>query len=128
MIKHKITLKPTIVWLGLILGIAFMLPAPALAGGINLDNTVEKGEVLDQNVILSGPAVSMQGTINGDLLAMGDEITIDGKVDGSLVTAGKKVTLNGPVSGSVVIAAPTLVLGPQASIGRDVYFVGGGLK
>jgi hypothetical protein len=70
----------------------------------------------------------MDGVINGDLVAVGDEVTINGTVDGSLVAAGKKVILNGPVTGNAVISALTMVLGPQASVGRDVYFAGASLE
>ncbi len=126
--KRKISWKTTIFWLSLVLTASFLLPGTAMAGGLSLDATVDRGEVLEQNLVLSGPEVVMDGVIHGDLAAAGDEISIDGEVDGSLVASGKKVTLNGPVTGSAVISALTLVLGPQARIGRDVYFIGGSLE
>ena len=45
-------------------------------------------------------------------------------MDGDLVVVGNQVVINGPVSGSVYIGAATLVIGPEASVGRDVSFIG----
>lgn len=112
----------------LFLTIIFMFPASALASGSNVEDTVGKGEVLDRNVFLSGPNVVMDGVVKGDLVAAGDGIRINGEVDGSLIIAGKQVVLNGPVTGSAYVAALTLELGPQADIGRDVIFIGGGFE
>jgi hypothetical protein len=46
-------------------------------------------------------------------------------VDGNLLVIGNQVVINGPVSGSIYIGAATLVVGPEASLGRDVSFIGG---
>jgi hypothetical protein len=125
--KNKLW-KLLIVSICLFLAVTLMLPTSALAQGIIVGETVEAGEVLDQNAVLYGPAVVMDGVINGDMLAVGDKITINGEVDGSLVIIGKTVTLNSPVGGSVYVAAISLKLGPQATIGRDVFFIGGRLE
>jgi cytoskeletal protein CcmA (bactofilin family) len=121
---HKI-LKTTILSISLILTLALMLPTPAFAQGITIDDTVKEGEVVDHNLVLSGPTVTMSGTVEGDLLAIGDQIRINGEVDGNLVVVGNQVVLNGPVSGNVYIGAATLVVGPKASADRDVSFIGG---
>jgi hypothetical protein len=118
-------LKISILSLSLILTVALMFPAPAFAQGINVEDTVKEGEVVDHNMVLSGPVVKMDGKIEGDLLAVGNQIKINGEVDGNLVVIGNQVVLNGPVSGSVYIGAATLVVGPEASVGRDVSFIGG---
>ncbi len=118
-------MKISILSLSLILTVALMFPAPAFAQGITVEDTVKEGEVVDHNMVLSGPVVKMDGKIEGDLLAVGDQIKINGEVDGNLVVIGNKVVLNGPVSGSVYIGAASLVVGPEASVGRDVSFIGG---
>ncbi len=102
-----------------------MFPTPAFAQGITINSTVKEGEVVDHNLVLSGPTVTMKGKVEGDLLAVGDKIKINGEVDGNLVVVGNQVALNGPVSGNVYIGAATLVIGPEASAGRDVSFIGG---
>jgi hypothetical protein len=121
---HNI-LKTSIVSLSLILIVAMMFPAPAYAQGITVEDTVKQGEIVDHNMVLSGPVVTMDGKIEGDLLAVGNQIKISGEVDGNLLVMGNQVVLNGPISGSVYIGAATLVIGPQASVGRDVSFIGG---
>jgi cytoskeletal protein CcmA (bactofilin family) len=118
-------LKISVLSLSLILIVALMFPSPAHAEGITVKDTVKEGEVVDHNMVLSGPVVRMDGKIEGDLLAVGDQIKINGEVDGNLLVIGNQVVLNGPVSGSIYIGAATLVVGPQASVGRDVSFIGG---
>ena len=120
--------KLTILTLCLLITVALIFPATALASGENLQDTVNSGEVLDQNVILNGTTVVMDGVINGDLLAIGNDIKINGEVNGDLVVIGKNVFLNGPVSGNIYISALYLVVGPQASVGQDVYFFGNSIK
>jgi len=120
--------KLSILMLCLFLIVTFMFPSSALAAGIIGGDTVKKGEVLDQSLVLTGQSVVMDGVINGDLLAIGNEVTINGEVNGSLTVIGKSVILNGPVAGSAYVSALNLVLEPQASIGRDVYFIGNSLK
>jgi hypothetical protein len=118
-------LKISVLSLSLILIVALMFPAPAYAQGITVEDTVKEGEVVDHNMVLYGPVVTMDGKIEGDLLAVGNQIKINGEVDGNLLVVGNQVVINGPVSGSVYIGAATLVIGPQASVGRDVSFIGG---
>jgi cytoskeletal protein CcmA (bactofilin family) len=112
-------------FLSLSLMAAFMLPTPALANEIVIEETVGKGQVMDKNLVLAGTDVSMEGVVNGDLLVIGDEVTLSGEINGSLIVIGKQVLLDGPLSGSAYIAAQSLELGPQANVGRDVFFVGG---
>jgi hypothetical protein len=121
---HKL-FKLSVLSLSLILTVALLFPAPAFAQGITVEDTVKEGEVVDHNMVLSGPVVKMDGKIEGDLLAVGNQIKINGEVDGNLLVIGNQVVLNGPVSGNVYIGAATLVVGPDASVGRDVSFIGG---
>jgi cytoskeletal protein CcmA (bactofilin family) len=101
-----------------------IFPATALARSSNVKDTVNEGEVIDQNVVLYGTSVKMAGVINGDLVAVGTDVNINGKVNGDVAVVGKNVVLNGPVSGNIYISALFLIVGPQASIGQDVYFFG----
>jgi hypothetical protein len=117
--------KLALLSLSLILAVSLMFPAPAFAQGITVEDTVKEGEVVDHNLVLSGPVVKMDGKVEGDLLAVGDQIKINGEVDGNLLVIGNQVVINGPISGSVYIGAATLVVGPEASVGRDVSFIGG---
>ena len=112
----------------LIIAVTFMFPTSALAQGIAIEGKVGKGEVLDQNLILYGQDVVMDGVIHGDLLAFGKDVTINGQVDGSLVIIGQNVSVNGPVGGSAYVASLTNKLGSQANIVRDLYYIGTNLE
>ena len=120
--------KLLLLLLCLILIVTFMLPTSARAQGIAIEGTIGKGEVLDQNLILFGPKVVMDGVIHGDLLALGKDVTINGQVDGSLVIIGQNVSINGPIGGSAYVASLINKLGPQTNIIRDLYYIGTNLE
>jgi hypothetical protein len=124
-INHR---KLPIIFIFLLLAIILLFPGTALARGSSVTDTVNQGEVLDQNTVLYGQSVQMDGVINGDLVAIGNDIKINGEVNGDLAVIGKNVLLNGPVTGNVYISAVYLVVGPEASVERDVYFIGNSLK
>lgn len=110
------------------LAVILLVPGTALASGSNAKSTINQGEVVDKNTVLYGPTVTMDGVINGDLLAIGNDVKISGEVNGDLAVIGKNVVLNGPVSGNAYISALFLVVGPQASVQRDVYFMGNSIN
>jgi hypothetical protein len=112
----------------LFLAVVFLAPASAMASENKVEGTVDKGEVLNQSLILFAPEVVMDGVINGDLLAIGNNVSINGKVSGSLFVIGKNVNINGPVEGTVYAAALKLNMDSKATIGRDVYFIGASLE
>jgi cytoskeletal protein CcmA (bactofilin family) len=107
-----------------LLALLLLIPTTALARGASVQDTINQGEVVDQNLMLYGTSVVMDGVVNGDLVAVGTDVKINGEVNGDLVVAGKNVQLNGPVTGNVYVSAVFLVVGPQASVGKDVYFFG----
>jgi hypothetical protein len=107
---------------------ALIFPATALASSSNVKDTVNEGETVDQNMVLYGPTVTMAGVINGDLVAIGTDVKISGAVNGDAAIVGKNVTINGPISGNLYISALFLVVGPEASIGQDVYFFGNSIN
>ncbi|MEJ2601397.1 MAG: polymer-forming cytoskeletal protein [Anaerolineales bacterium] len=80
--------------------------------------------MIDQNVLLNGTEVVVDGTVNGDVLAFGRTITVNGSVNGSLLAAGETVTINGEVSGNVMAGAVLMELGPEGQVGRELYFAG----
>ena len=127
-IKMNKNWKLSIILLCLILAVTFMLPTSARAQGIAIEGKVGKGEVLDQNLILYGPEVVMDGVIHGDMLAIGKDVTINGQVDGSLVIIGQNVSINGPVGGSAYVASLTNKLGSPANLVRDLYYIGTNLE
>jgi hypothetical protein len=112
----------------LLITASLIFPTIAFARGENLTDTINEGEVYDHSVVLHGPTVTMEGVVNGDLFAIGTDVKINGEVNGDLAVIGKNVTLNGQVSGNLYISALFLVVGPQASLGQDVYFIGNNIN
>ncbi len=104
----------------LILGLA----QPAAAQAIVYGNSVPEGAVIDQNLILAGYNVTIDGTVNGDVLAFGTRVSVNGTINGSLVTAAEYININGQVNGSIYAAALLLNMDPKANVARDVSFLG----
>jgi len=48
---------------------------------------------VDDDVILNGNAVVMDGVVNGSLLASGNTVTINGTVNGDVIALGSQVTI-----------------------------------
>jgi hypothetical protein len=103
---------------------AFSWPSPGKAQGIVYGDRIQEGEVVDQNMILNGVDVVIDGTVNGDVMAFGRTITLNGKVDGSLLAFGETVVINGQVSNNAVAGGILMEFGSSAEIGRDLYFAG----
>jgi cytoskeletal protein CcmA (bactofilin family) len=116
--------KLLLVALGLALLAAFWMPSPGKAQGIIFGDSIPEGQVVDQNMILNGTNVSIDGTVNGDVLAFGQTITVNGQVNGSLLAFGETITINGQVSNSLLAGGIMMEIGPDGQIGRDLYFGG----
>ena len=112
-----------------LMGGVFSLVSPARAQGIEVtfEDSVAAGEVVDNDAILAGTTVNIDGTVNGDALAVGSVVEVNGDVAGSLVAIGQNVVINGTVEGTVYVAAVTLDLGEEAALSRNIYFLGASL-
>jgi hypothetical protein len=110
----------------LVLALAAWLAAavPARAGWAIVGDTVPAGQVIDDDVLIRGTDVVIDGTITGDLLAVGSTVTVNGSVSGSLVSLARTVTVNGEVGGSVYTLARTLKLGSTADVRHSAHFAG----
>jgi cytoskeletal protein CcmA (bactofilin family) len=114
--------------LGLLLFTMFALTGTARAQTIVRGDSVPAGTTVESDALLSGDEVSIDGRVIGDALVVGSSVEVNGEVDGSLIAIGQEVVINGQVGGNVyALAVSPLELGPEASIGRTVYFIGGRL-
>jgi hypothetical protein len=86
--------------------------------------TIGKTEVIDDDLLIGGERVVMDGTVNGNLFAAGTTVTINGIVNGSVFLAGQSLTVNGKVTGSVFGGGASLTLGPAAQVDRNLLFGG----
>lgn len=89
------------------------------------DGIIEADEVIDDDVLISGESVVVNGTVNGNVLASAQTVTVNGTVNGDLFVTGGVVTVNGTVNGSLAFAGQALLLGGQ--VGGSVYAAGGSI-
>lgn len=106
----------------LALGLAGTALAVEFRGGDTV--TIGKTEVIDDDLVVSGATVIVDGVVNGDLVATGANVIVNGKVNGSLMMAGRTLELNGQVGGTVYSAGAALRVGPQAEVVRSTFFAG----
>ncbi|MBM3122050.1 MAG: polymer-forming cytoskeletal protein, partial [Chloroflexi bacterium] len=111
----------------LALSASLALFSTAHAQGIVYGDRVPVGTIVANDVILYGETVIIDGTVEGDVLAIATTVEVNGTITGALVSAGQSVRVSGNVGGSIYAASLLLGLGPRASIGRGVYFLGGEL-
>lgn len=124
----------------LILVVSVGLAQPARAAEIDEDGEVAKGEIIADDLLLSGEAVVMNGTIEGNLLAAGNSVTIGGVVEGDVLVGANlvellpgsvvkgnmfigasSVVLNGTVEGSVFSGSAYFTAGKNALIEGNLY-------
>jgi len=98
--------------------------APPASDGIFFGTSIPSTQQVDNEAVLTGDQVTIDGTVNGNVLAVGTDININGSVQGSLIAIGQRVTLNGSVGGSIYSAALEMNLGPSAVVNQNVFFVG----
>lgn len=133
--------------IGLVFILLFVLLAgsvrPASAAVFDEDGHIEAGEVIDDDLFLSGEQVVMDGTVNGLLLATGETVTINGtvngdaillgntiivspeaKIDGNIFLGARTGEISGQINGSFFGGAAAVELAKSTSIGRNLYYGG----
>jgi cytoskeletal protein CcmA (bactofilin family) len=103
-------------------------PASAFDGRSGDRIVIESGEVIDDDLYVTAGEFVLDGTVNGDVIAMGQVITINGTVEGDVMAAGQTVVVNGTVTGAVRMAGSVLLLSETASIGGDIIGAGYSLE
>lgn len=133
-------------WIGIILAVCLitLLPVGAVqAADFSHEGVVGSDEVIEDDVFLSSDRCTVDGVIDGNLVATCQTITINGTVtgdaflfaqtiemgesavvNGNLFAFGQSVEMNGDVTGSMASAGETIFLPGNASVGRNLYFAG----
>lgn len=113
----------------ILMGGVFSLFSPARAQGIQVtfEDSVPAGMVIENDTLLAGTAVKLDGDVEGDALAVGSIVEVNGDVEGSLVAVGQNVVINGSIGGTAYVAAVTIELGPEAALDRNLYYLGASL-
>ena len=92
--------------IGTILMLLFLI-TPTYAAKIETgDNyTLNKEEIIEDDLYVSGGNITISGIVDGDLLAAGENILIDGTVTGDIYSAGNSIKITGNVSGNTFVFA-----------------------
>jgi hypothetical protein len=86
--------------------------------------TVPAGETIDDTLVVTGnSSVDIEGTVEGDLIALAGDVRVKGTVKGNLITFAERTEIDGTVAGSVVGTGGLLTL--RGNIGRNLYGVAG---
>lgn len=108
--------------------LALASPAQAFDGRSGDKVVVAEDEVIDDDLYVTADEFTLDGTVNGDVVALGRIITINGTVDGDVMAAGQTIVVNGTITGAIRIAGSTLLLGEQASLEGDIIGAGYSLE
>jgi len=86
-------------------------------------------QAADGGFVMGGRIVVEEGEVaRDDIVAIGGSVRIDGSARRDVVVIGGRLEINGEVERSVTKVGGTLILGPDARIGRDLVQVGGSLQ
>ena len=136
-------MKKLLITLSLVLCVflALAVSLPAQAAEFTNDGTIGADEIINDDLFISTGDVLVDGTVNGDLfinsnfavingtvngnlIVNGARVDIKGVINGDVVFAGKSALIDGPVSGTLYAAGSSVNLGPNAVIGRNIFFAG----
>lgn len=112
---------------GLILLAALFRPiGTAFAADIRTGDriVIAADETIDDDLIVSGDIIEVNGTITGDLIAAGRQIVVRGTVGGSAALAAQVIEIPGQIDGSLYATGYTMQLSDGAVVGRNLFFTG----
>jgi cytoskeletal protein CcmA (bactofilin family) len=111
---------------GLLLAVILILlgamPALAFDGRTGESVTIDKGEVVDDDLYIAGGDLVINGTVEGDVFAGGRNVTVNGDIEGAATIAGQYITINGSVRDSVRLAGQNITI--IGDIGGDAVIFG----
>lgn len=80
--------------------------------------TLQKDEVLHNDLYVAAARVRIEGTVDGDLVAAAESVDVNGHVLGDVIAFTKNLRINGKVDGSVRTFATSLSI--TGVVGRNV--------
>jgi cytoskeletal protein CcmA (bactofilin family) len=101
--------------------VLLLMQPSAEAAVIDLDArhyVLEAGQVIDNDLIVAGETIRIEGTVDGDLIAAGQSVIVTGQVTGDVFAFCQRVQIDGRVDGSVRTGSQFLDL--SGRVGRNV--------
>jgi len=107
---------------GLTLMTTLVFASPAVAGEIieGGNPVIGADEVIEDDLVLIGDTVTMNGTVQGDLVALGSTIIVNGTVEGDILAAGQEVIVNGEMQDDAYLAGFLVKLGEDAALSDEL--------
>ena len=111
---------------GLVLTLLLLFSGTALAAEITGGEAyvLPRGQVINDDWVVSGGEVIIDGTVEGDLVVAGGYVEVNGVVMGDLLAAGGAVVVAGAVQDDVRVAGGGVIL--SGSVGDDLFAAAGG--
>ena len=112
----------------ILLTITMVSPAYAFDGRSGDKIVIQAGDVVNDDLYIGSNEFVMDGTVNGDVVAIAQTVTVNGTVNGDLMTAAQTVVVNGTVTGDIRMAGSVLFVGEKARVGGDILGAGYSLE
>lgn len=124
--RSKVSRNISIIAISAIVLVALTLSvaSPASAAEIitgNPDAVVSAGQLIDDDLFITGQNVRIEGTVNGDVFAAGSQVEVTGTIDGNLFVGAQTFTNNGTINGSVYSFSYVAVTGPNALVADNMF-------
>jgi len=103
---------------------AAVLAQPASAAEVRRGRTtvIPAGEVVHNDLVVTGASVRIDGTIEGVLIAFTRDLTVTGHVTGDVIAFAQSARINGTVDGNVRVVANSATL--EGKVAKNVTAIG----
>ena len=117
--RQRMTIAIVLVGFALLLGLPSGASAAEIRRGPNAG--VATGETINNDLIVFGSAVRIDGTVKGDVIAFTQDLTVNGHVTGDLIIFAQRARVDGPVDGNIRAFCDTLSLDSGAAKNATVF-------
>ena len=105
------------IFVGLLMVIGLAVPQLGQAA-FDQRSIVSTNEVVHDNFVSFANTITIDGKVEGDVLAVGSQVTINGEVTGDVIAAAYSLTVSGRVNGSVRAVATDVTI--RGAVSRNV--------
>lgn len=127
--SRRLLILASLVLVSALVVLAFASSAWAIETRTGEDVVIAADEVVDDDLYVGANSVTVEGTIEGDIVAAGATIRVDGgTVEGDVNAAGQTIIIDGTVEDDVRVAGQAVLLGENARITDDVIAFGYSLE
>jgi len=99
---------------------ALAMPQPASAADVRRGRSVviPASEIVHNDLIVTGPSVRIDGTVEGDLIVFTRDLTVTGHVTGDVIAFAAQALIDGTVDGNVRVFSHNATL--QGAVAKNV--------